>query len=97
MKITDIPQELLDVATKFAEQHAPKGYSAHGIRVCDVCGHMEWVTSHNQGTGVHILWASDSIDRHCRACLEVTMRAPEVARWVRQVVYMLELRLKGKT
>jgi hypothetical protein len=73
-------------------------YKGHSVRMCDVCGHMEWVSSSNDYNTVVLIWKSEDIhfDRPCPSCLEAGQRAPELVQWFMGVMTMLELRIRGE-
>lgn len=92
-----VPQPCIDAATRYCQGRT--GYKGHTVRMCDVCGHMEWVSSSNDYEGVQVIWKSEDIYSnhvYCQQCNDASRRSPEVVQWVLGVVTMLELRLTGK-
>ena len=93
-----VPKPCQEAAERYAKHNrANSGYKGHTIRMCDVCGNMEWVSSSNDFEGVVVCWKSEGFsDQPCASCSEATRRAPEVMHWVLGAITMLEVRLTGK-
>ena len=75
---------------KLAELLGHTGSRFNKYSVCPVCGHLQWLQGSNEQFGenpcrAHFIFASDS-DYECEECVAVFRRAPEVVKWVVNVI-----------
>lgn len=75
---------LLEYSDRNHPTYKEEGYTLE-FWVCKICGFFEWVSATGKGQGFKVQ-VDPFTHRECMKCREVALRAPEIFRWVLNVM-----------